>query len=260
MKTIVIKLGGSILDQLDSTFFSDCQQLIQEGIHPIIIHGGGPMISQHLRRLGIETRFIDGRRYTDRESLQHVVQSLAGEVNKQLVARFVSQDISAIGLSGIDLNMLQVSIKDPKWGYVGEVVEVNSQALISMLLLGWIPCIAPLGMDHKGQIYNINADEAAASIAHAVGAEKLILVSDVAGILIKKKLLKCADQTQIEEYIKTGEISGGMIPKVQAGLVALKGTVREVMIVSGKQKHLLTGDQLGTKILRERNSIHATIS
>ncbi|SHE95756.1 N-acetylglutamate kinase [Seinonella peptonophila] len=260
MKTIVIKLGGSILEHLDSTFFHDCQQLLQEGFYPIIVHGGGPMISEHLNKLGIQTRFINGRRYTDQRNLQHVIQSLAGDVNKQLVSRFIAEEISAIGISGIDLQLLKAQPKDPRFGFVGEVVDVHTEVLITLLAAKWIPVIAPLGLDHNGQAYNINADEAASAIADAVGAEKLVMVSDVPGVIIQGEKMDQLTTQQIDHYIQTGEITGGMIPKVQAGTTALQGAISEVVILSGHKKHPLTSQGTGTRLLSKGAGNHVIIS
>lgn len=260
MKYWVVKVGGSILSRLDESFFADCHQLLQQGIRLLMVHGGGPMINQRLEDLGLETRFIDGHRVTKREHLVVVTQLLAGEVNKGWVTKMSAHQLPAIGLTGIDLQILRVKPKKPELGWVGEIVHVNQTALISLMQQGWLPCLAPLGVDDQGQHYNINADDVALAVAQSLQAERLILCSDVPGILYQGKILPQVDSEQLEELIAEQAITGGMVPKVRSGYRALQGAVREVVITAGNQAHPLTGENTGTRIVKRREMHHATHS
>lgn len=260
MKYWVVKVGGSILSKLDKSFFADCRQLLQQGIRLVIVHGGGPMINRQMEELGLETRFIDGLRVTEREHLAVVTQLLAGEVNKSWVAKMSAHQLPVIGLTGIDLQILQVKTKKPELGWVGEIVHVNRSALESLLQQGWIPCLAPLGVDQKGQHYNINADDVAMAVAQSLQADRLVLCSDVPGILYQGEILTKVDGEQLEELIAKQAITGGMIPKVRSGYRALQGAVQEVFITAGNQVHPLTGTNTGTRIVKRKETNHATFS
>ncbi len=235
-QTIVIKLGGSVLTHLHSNFFAQCALLQQLGNSIIIVHGGGPLVSKWMKKTGQEPQFIDGYRVTNDDSLAIAEMVLAGKVNKQIVSQLIKLDQTAIGLSGIDLQLVQAKQRDPLLGYVGEVTEINSTVIHHMLQQGWIPVIASLGIGDNGCHYNINADEVASAIAQSVNAQQLIMVSDVDGIYIgtdpAKKMLNEATPAMIEHFIQSGEISGGMIPKVRSGIEALH-SVDEVWILNG---------------------------
>ncbi len=252
---VVIKIGGSVLQNLHPSFFTRCTELIKQNKSLVIVHGGGPFISQQMKNMGKSPRFIDGRRITDQETLDVVQMVLAGSVNKKLVNQLHLAGLSTIGLSGIDLQILQVKQSDPEIGYVGEIVDVKKEAIEQMLSLGWTPVIASLGIDHTGQIFNVNADEAASAIAKATGAEELILVSDVDGIYIlegtTKKVLAEATPSLIEDYIKTGHISGGMIPKVRSGIQCLQGGINKVQIMNGSNPTAFHPNS-GTYLVKER--------
>lgn len=259
---IVVKIGGSVLDRLHPTFYTTCQHLIKKGVFPIIVHGGGPAITQWMKRVGKEPLFIEGRRVTDQESLSIVTAVLGGKMNKQLVSAFTKIGAYAVGLSGIDLQLLSVQPVDPKLGYVGEVTEVHEKPILSLLKFGWIPVIASLGADPKGQLFNVNADEAAAAIAKTVGAKKLFMVSDVEGVLNEKgEILKKITPSLIQYYIEAKQITGGMIPKVRAGMSCLQGSVEEVMIVDGRKPW---NDQLenikGTQLIKEEVDSDVVVS
>ncbi|MBA4495350.1 acetylglutamate kinase [Paenactinomyces guangxiensis] len=245
-QTIVVKLGGSILRRLHPTFYSRCAELQRKGVTPIIVHGGGPMISEWMKATGKAPKFVDGLRVTDEETLAIVEMVLAGSVNKQIVTCFLSEGADAVGLSGIDLQLLQTEQRNPVLGYVGEVISVNDKAIRQLLDQGWIPVISSLGIDDRGQHLNINADEAASAIARAVGAKQLVMVSDVDGISIgegdDKHILSQATPELIEQYIHSGEITGGMIPKVRSGIRCLEGSVEEVWIVNGEKPDSLMLD------------------
>lgn len=264
-QTVVIKLGGSVMHQLHPTFFTDCVEMMRKNISPVIIHGGGPMISEWMGKLGKTPRFVEGRRVTDEETLSIVEMVLAGSVNKQIVTRFASLGATALGLSGVDLQLLQVKPQNPELGYVGEVIRVNGKAIFGLLDQGWIPVIATLGTDAEGQHYNVNADEAAGAIAQEIGAKKLVLVTDVDGIRTGEgEILSEATPGLVEHYIQTGVITGGMIPKVRSGIRCLDGSVREVWIVNGTKPHPFSfassSMTCGTRLIKEEVENHVALS
>lgn len=265
-QTIVIKIGGSVLTKLHANFFAACAQLKEQGHSIIIVHGGGPFVSAWAQKTGKESKFINGYRVTDQEMLTIAEMVLAGTVNKQIVSQFSLAGLQAIGLSGVDLQLIQAKQHKSFMGYVGAVTEVNDAAMRAILQQGWVPVVATLGVDKEETHYNINADEAAAAIAQAMNASHLILVSDVDGIYIgmgsERKLLTETTPSQIEHYIQTGEISGGMIPKARSGIKALEQDVKEVWIANGTKAFAL--DRLqpfeGTCLRREVIHQHVTLS
>lgn len=264
-QTIVIKIGGSVLTNLHPNFFDQCAELKKQGYFIVIVHGGGPSVSAWTQKAGKNAEFINGYRITDQETLTIAEMVLAGTVNKQIVSKLASAGLSAIGISGIDLRLIEAKQHDPILGYVGQVTKVDSSVLYSFLQQSWIPVVASLGVGEDQTHYNINADEVAAAIAQSMHASHLILVSDVDGILIgsgsERKILKEATPSLIEHYINTGEISGGMIPKARSGIKALQHTVEEVWIANGAKS--LAYDMLqpftGT-CLRREVSDHVTFS
>ncbi|MBA4541770.1 acetylglutamate kinase [Thermoactinomyces daqus] len=250
-KVIVVKVGGSVLENLDPGFFAGCARMQKtEGLSLVIVHGGGPFISRWMERIGKKPAFVDGRRVTDGETLNIAEMALAGQVNKELVSRFAREGVAVLGLSGVDLNLLQVEPEDPKLGYVGKVTAVHAERLQTILQQGWLPVIASLGIDGQGKVLNVNADEAAGAIARALGAEQLVMVSDVDGVYIEDTLLSHMNPAMIETYIAQGAITGGMIPKVRSAVRSLEGSVREVRIVSGKKAGIFDPVS-GTRILKE---------
>ncbi|MBA4603499.1 acetylglutamate kinase [Thermoactinomyces mirandus] len=264
---IVLKLGGSILEQIDPAFFDQCRKLWQEGIPFIVVHGGGPFVSGWMKQLGKEPVFVDGRRVTDEDTLEIVQMVLSGQVNKNLVAELGKRGVPALGISGADLKMLQVVPKDAGLGLVGEVTEVNKKAFLQIIEAGWVPVLAPLGIDQSGQIFNVNADEAAGAVAQEMGAGQLVIVSDVDGIFIQegdhKRLLTCATPEMVERYIEEGQITGGMIPKVRSAMKCLENDVREVWIVNGEKARCMDGENYfgqGTCLLQEEVSKNVSVS
>jgi acetylglutamate kinase len=259
---VVIKLGGSVLEQLHPTFYPMCQQLLQQGIAPLIVHGGGAEISRWMQRIGKKPQFIAGRRVTDQENLAIASAVLGGQINKRLVAALGESGAPTIGLSGIDLGLLTVRPLDAALGYVGEVTRVAAQPLHALLAQGWIPVLASLGVDSTGQHYNVNADEVAAAVAQAVGATRLLLVSDVDGVQdAAGELLPRLDATMIAQYIASGVIKNGMLPKVRAGLASLQCAVQEVIICNGAKPwgNPLT-KRYGTHLVKEGTVHHVAIS
>ncbi|OXM15076.1 acetylglutamate kinase [Paenibacillus herberti] len=242
----VMKCGGSTLAALPAAFFEDLRQLQESGVRPVIVHGGGPAISGTLEKLGIETEFVGGLRRTTEEVLDVVEMVLSGTINKEIVRRIQGAGARAIGLSGVD-GMLIGAKPVPnadEIGYVGEVTEVNAAVIEGVMGMGYIPVIAPVGIDSAGQRYNINADTAAGAVASQLGVERMIVVTDVPGILRivdgERQVMPRITAVEIEAMIASGEIYGGMIPKVRAALACLHGNVREVAIVSGTEPNVLS--------------------
>lgn len=256
----VMKCGGSTLAELPESFFGDLVKLQQSGIQPVIVHGGGPAISDNLGKLGIESKFVGGLRYTTEEVLDVVEMVLAGNINKAIVRRISQAGGKALGLSGTDGGLLQAKpvANHKEVGLVGEVTHVNAELIGGVVELGYMPIIAPVGIGASGQRYNINADTAAGAVASALGVAQMIVVTDVPGILKtvgeEKKVLPSVTVQQIEDMILTGEIYGGMIPKVRAAVACISGKVNEVVIVDGSEPgvlgKVLAGEGIGTKIVR----------
>jgi len=239
MKTpIVVKIGGSTLGSHDTTM-EDLVALQKEGRTLVVVHGGANIVSEWLSRQGIPTRFENGLRVTDRQTLDVVAAVLCGLVNKELVSAIQSLGGRAIGLSGIDGGFIEARIKDADLGYVGEVVKVNPEPIEAVVKGGYIPIIAPLGLAAKGEKLNVNGDPAAGDIAAALGAERLVFLTDVPGILDSSgKLLPRLSADEASSLIGSGVVSGGMIPKVEACLRALS-TVPVTQIVDGREPHAL---------------------
>jgi acetylglutamate kinase len=250
-KPIVVKIGGSTLGSHDTTL-EDLVALQKEGETLVVVHGGGDLITEWLSRLGIATRFEKGLRVTDHETLQVVVAVLCGLVNKELVAAIQSLGGRAMGISGIDGRLIEARVKD---GYIGEVVRINPAPIEILLKEGYIPVVAPSGFGGDGGRLNINADSAAGEIAAAFGAERLILLTDVAGVMDGSgELLHRLSPDEASSLIASGVVSGGMIPKVEACLRALS-TVPITQIVDGRLPHALleaiAGKVSGTMIAKE---------
>ncbi|TYA12578.1 acetylglutamate kinase [Paenibacillus faecis] len=259
-RTFVMKCGGSTLEELPDSFYKDLAGLQEDGIQPVIVHGGGPAISENLGKLGIESRFVNGLRYTSEEVLDVVEMVLAGSINKKIVRRIGQAGGKAVGLSGVDGGLIQAKpvVNAAEVGRVGDVTGVNAELIEGVQKLGYIPVIAPVGMDREGQRYNINADTAAGAVASVLGVQRMIVVTDVPGIMKtvngEKRVLPTVTVQQIEDMILTGEIYGGMIPKVRAAVACISGKVNEVVIVDGSVPgvlgKVLAGEAIGTKILR----------
>ena len=258
-KTVVIKYGGNAMqsEQLKQQVMEDIVLLRLIGVRVVLVHGGGPEINDLMSRLGKKPEFVDGLRVTDRETVEIVEMVLAGKVNKSLVGMLETRGGRAIGLSGIDDRMIEARQKDPRLGYVGEIVKVNPRPIMDMLDRGYIPVISTVGCGENGEIYNINGDTAAAFIAGALGAERMILMTDIAGILRDPKdpstLIPEVTVKQAENLFAEGIISGGMIPKVECCVRAIREGVRKVIIMDGRVPHsilmeLLTNEGAGTMV------------
>ncbi|MFD1953967.1 acetylglutamate kinase [Paenibacillus thailandensis] len=258
-KRFVMKCGGSTLAALPDSFFEDLRKLQQSGVRPVIVHGGGPAINETLASLGIESSFVNGLRVTTKEVLGVVEMVLAGRINKEIVRKIQAGGAQAIGLSGVDGRLIEAkpAANADEIGYVGEVTNVNAAVIEGVMAMDYIPVIAPIGIDGQGQSYNINADTAAGAVASFLGVEQMIVVTDVPGIMKTadgvKRVLPVVTVAEIEAMIESGEIYGGMIPKVRAAIQCIQGKVREVVIVSGEEpgvlsRAVLEGD-IGTRVV-----------
>ena len=253
-KTIVVKLGGSALGQHDTTV-EDVVICHQLGIRVVLVHGGGTAISDWLKRVGKEPRFVNGLRVTDEETMHLVVMTLAGQVNKQLVAEIQRHGGKAMGICGVDGGLLRARLRDPELGRVGEVEAVHLDPLLALTSNGYIPVIAPVALGDDGYAVNLNADSAAAELGAALGAAKVIFLTDVPGVLdANKNLLSELSALEARDLIAQKVISGGMIPKIEACLRALSGVERS-HIIDGRVPHALIGELftdrgVGTMITR----------
>ncbi len=267
-KTFVIKYGGSaqLKNELKESFAKDIVLLNFIGINTIIVHGGGPKISAIMAKMGKEPKFIQGQRVTDEETMEIVEMVLGGLINKEIVNLINNLGGKAVGLSGKDGGLIKAKKKIIKKsaetgideiidiGFVGEVSEINPNILITLKKDGFIPVISPIGVGSSGETFNINADYVAASIASALKAEKLILLTDVSGILDKNnKIISTLKKQKIKKLIENGTIKGGMLPKVQACLKAIEGGVAKTHIIDGRVPHCLlleifTKEGIGTEI------------
>ncbi|MDP5275899.1 acetylglutamate kinase [Chengkuizengella axinellae] len=259
-KNFVLKCGGSTLTGLPITFFQELKRLQDEGFSPVIVHGGGPAISNTLTKLNIETEFIDGLRVTTNEVLDVVEMVLSGKMNKEIVRKIQMSGAITLGLSGVDGDLLEAEPVHNvnQIGYVGDIKKVNSELILNLIDAGYIPVIAPVGIDKNGQRYNVNADTAAGAVASHLGVRQMIVVTDVPGIMKEengeKEVLPNITAQEIEEMIHSGEIFGGMIPKVRAAMKCIQGDVQEVLIVNGAEPNVLTkvlkGENIGTRITK----------
>ncbi|MBP1729627.1 MAG: acetylglutamate kinase [Deltaproteobacteria bacterium] len=255
--TFVIKYGGAAMEEesLAREFAKDVVLLKYVGINPVIVHGGGPQIEKMLTRLDIPTRFVDGLRVTDEATLEVVEMVLSGTINKTIAQEIQNSGGQALGISGKDARLIVAKkVEDKDIGFVGEVVEVNVKILKEMSRLGYIPVIAPLAAGADGCTYNVNADTAAGAIAKALMAEKLILLTDVPGVLDKElRPISVLAKSEVQALMKEGTIRGGMIPKVKCCLDALHGGVKKTHIIDGRVSHallleVLTDSGVGTQI------------
>jgi len=262
-KTIVVKYGGNamISEELRKAVMSDIILLSLVGIRVVVVHGGGPEISDMLKKIGHESRFVDGLRYTDETTMDIVQSVLCGKVNKNLVAQLNRLGGQAIGLCGMDGQLFQAELLDEKYGLVGRITGVNPEPVENALLTGYIPVVSTVaqGMD-ADTAYNINADTAAAKLAEALHAEKLILLTDVRGLLRdprdEETLIHVVRTCEVPDLVADGTISGGMIPKMECCVDAIAGGVERVHILDGRIPHsilieLLSDQGIGTMLKKE---------
>ena len=260
-KTVVVKYGGNamISDALRQAVISDIILLHLVGVRVVVVHGGGPEITGMLNKIGKESKFVDGLRYTDQETMDIVQQVLCGKVNKNLVATLNSLGGRAVGLCGMDAGLFQAQKLDEKYGLVGEITAVDPQAVEDCLEKGYIPVVSTVAQGVDGETaYNINADTAAAKLSTALKAEKLILLTDVRGLMMDPKdestLLPVVRLSQVPGLVKDGVIKGGMIPKVDCCVEAVRSGVQNAVILDGRIQHsilieLLSDEGIGTMLL-----------
>ena len=264
-RVIVLKYGGAAMDSagLAATFAEDVMLLQSVGIKPVIVHGGGPAVTQLSERLGIETTFVDGLRVTDAATLDVATMVLAGKLNTDVVASLVAGGVNAVGLSGVDGRLLLARKQEaPDLGFVGEVVHVHADVLATLIDRAFVPVVASIAIDEHGQAYNVNADVVAAELAVALDAEKLVYLNDVPGLIGPTgDLLSELSAKQASDLLATpGVIDGGMIPKVESAVRALQAGVGKVHLVDGRVEHailleLFTPEGVGTMVTPDAEGI-----
>ncbi len=263
-KIVVIKYGGNAMinDQLKQQVMEDIVLLWLIGVKVVLVHGGGPEINDLMDRLGKKPQFVDGLRVTDKETVDIVQMVLAGKVNKTLVNLLEMKGGKAMGISGMDGRLIEAEIKDERLGFVGKVTKVHISPILDLLEKGYIPVVSTIGCDKQGNAYNINGDTAAAFIAGALGAQRLIMMTDIDGILRDKDdpstIIPHLTISEIEKLKADGIISGGMIPKVDCCVEAIHKGVKNVVIMDGRVPHsilmeLLTDEGAGTMVMGDKD-------
>ena len=258
-KIVVVKYGGNAMvnEQLKQQVMEDMVLLWLIGVKVVLVHGGGPEITDMMKKLGKRSEFVDGLRVTDEETIEIVQMVLTGKVNKSLVNLLEMKGGNAIGLSGTDGRLIEATMKDERLGFVGDITKINIEPVTGLLEKGYIPVISTIGCDEEGNVYNINGDTAAAHIAGALGAERLIMMTDIDGILEDKDdpdtLIPELTISEAKQLYGSGIISGGMIPKVDCCIEAIGKGVKNVVILDGRISHsilmeLLTDEGAGTLI------------
>ena len=259
-KIVVIKYGGNAMinEQLKQQVMEDITLLWLIGVKVVLVHGGGPEISETMKRLGKQAQFVNGLRVTDKETVDIVQMVLAGKVNKTLVNLLQMKGGHAVGVSGIDGGIIEAAMKDEALGYVGKITRIRPQPITDLLEKNYIPVVSTVASDRQGNTYNINGDTAAAFIAGALNAERLIMMTDIAGILRDKDdpntLIPALTVSEARKLFDEGVISGGMIPKVDCCIEAIENGVRHVVIMDGRVPHsilmeLLTDEGAGTMVM-----------
>ena len=259
-KIIVVKYGGNAMinDQLKTQVMEDIALLSLIGIKIVLVHGGGPEISDMMNRVGKKAEFVNGLRVTDKETMEIAQMVLAGKVNKNLVNLLGTMGAKSIGISGMDGRLIEAKMKNPELGYVGEITKINIQPITDLLENGYIPVVSTIGCDAEGNTYNINGDTAAAFIAGALKAERLIMMTDIAGIMRDvndpSSLISEITVKEAKKLYEEGVISGGMIPKVDCCIEAIIEGVKKVIIMDGRVPHsilveILTDEGAGTMVV-----------
>ena len=258
-KIIVVKYGGNAMvsEELKQQVMEDIVLLHLIGVKVVLVHGGGPEITDTLNKIGKESQFVDGLRVTDKETADVVQMVLAGKINKSLVNLIQIKGGKAIGISGLDGHMIEAEVKDERLGFVGRITNVDVTPVLDVLEKGYIPVVSTIGCDNEGNVYNINADTAASFIAGAMNATRLISMTDIAGVLKDKddpnSIRKCINIEDAQKLFQSGVISGGMIPKVECCIDAIRKGVEKVIIMDGRIPHsilieLLTDEGAGTMV------------
>ena len=264
-KIVVIKYGGNAMinEQLKQQVMEDIVLLWLIGVKVVLVHGGGPEINNLMDKLGKKAQFVDGLRVTDKETVDIVQMVLAGKVNKTLVNLLEMKGGMAMGISGMDGRLIEAEVKDERLGFVGRITDVNIEPVLDLLEKGYIPVISTVGCDKQGNTYNINGDTAAAFIAGALGAQRLIMMTDIDGILRDKDdpttLIPQITIKETDQLKRDGVISGGMIPKVDCCIEAITKGVKNVVIMDGRIPHsilmeLLTDEGAGTMVVGDSNA------
>ena len=259
---VVIKYGGNAMssEELKQQVMEDIVLLHLIGVKVVLVHGGGPEITDTLNKIGKESQFVDGLRVTDKETADVVQMVLAGKINKSLVNLIQIKGGKAIGISGLDGHMIEAEVKDERLGFVGRITKVDVTPVLDVLEKGYIPVVSTIGCDNEGNVYNINADTAASYIAGAMNATRLISMTDIAGVLKDKddpnSIIKCINIEDAQKLFETGVISGGMIPKVECCIDAIRKGVEKVIIMDGRIPHsilieLLTDEGAGTMVTEQ---------
>lgn len=266
-KTVVIKYGGNAMvsEELRQQVMEDIVLLSLIGVKVVLVHGGGPEITEMLKKIGKETVFVDGLRVTDKETSEVVQMVLAGKINKSLVNLLEINGGKAMGISGMDGHLIEAKTKDERLGFVGTITKVNVEPIFDLLEHDYIPVVSTVGCDMQGNVYNINADTAAAYIAGAMNAERLISMTDISGILSDvndpSSLIPLIDINEAVDLFRDGTISGGMIPKVECCIDAIHRGVKKVIIMDGRVPHALlietlTDEGAGTMVIKDKNDEH----
>ena len=260
-RTVVVKYGGSAMvdEGLRNTFADDVAMLHYVGIKPVIVHGGGPHISRAMGQVGIEPQWLEGLRITDAETIRVVQSTLAGEVNPDIVHLINAHGSVAAGVNGLDANLFMATAKDDRLGFVGDVSQVNPGLVLSLQDQGYVPVVAPLARGIDGAVYNLNADTAAAALAAALGAAKLVYLTDVEGLYRdlgdEDSLVSRIGLDDLRTLIASGSVSSGMLPKLASCIAALEGGVERAHILDGRVQHALlleifTPEGIGTMVTR----------
>ncbi len=258
-ETVVIKYGGNAMmnEELKHSVIRDIVLMKFVGMNPIIVHGGGPDITNLMKKLGKEAEFIDGLRVTDEETMEITEMVLFGKINREIVSCINANGVKSIGISGKDGGTFRAKQKDTKLGLVGEIVEVNTDLIDTIINKGYIPVISPIAYGDEGESFNINADEVAGRLAAELNAKKLILITDVKGVMRDRNdsstVISQIKTKDIKEYMDKGIISGGMIPKIKCCFEAIKGGVERAHIIDGRKPHsilleIFTNEGIGTMI------------
>ena len=256
-KIVVVKYGGNAMvsEHLKDSVIRDIVLLQLIGVKVVLVHGGGPEITDMLGKIGKESKFVNGLRVTDQETVDVALMVLAGKINKSLVNLIELKGGNAIGLSGLDGHMIEAKVKNPELGFVGDITKVNINPILDVIDKGYIPVVSTVGCDNEGHVYNINADTAAARLAGALGAESLIAMTDIAGILRDKDdpdtLISSIRIGDLPELVSSGVIQGGMVPKAECCRNAIEWGVNRVFIIDGRVPHailieMLTNEGIGT--------------
>ena len=261
-KIVVVKYGGNAMvnENLKEQVMEDVVLLWLIGVKVVLVHGGGPEISEMMNKLGKQSEFINGLRVTDKETVEIAQMVLSGKINKSLVNFLEKEGGKAMGISGVDGKLIEASIKNPELGFVGKIDNVNINPVLDLLEKGYIPVVSTIGCDNDGNIYNINADTAAARIAGALGAERLIMMTDIVGLLKDKDdpktLIPTIKVSEAKSLLEDGTISGGMIPKIKCCIDAISHGVKNVTIMDGRIPHsilmeILTDEGAGTMVVED---------